>query len=319
MSTKTILMTGGGGAGTIAAAKILKKSEKYRIILCDMDKWAAGLKFADKAYILPAGDDERFIDVVKNIILKEHVNVFVPLVDEEILKSYELKKVFPDLNILLPEYDFSQMALDKWQLIENLKKFNIPCPKTYLASEPCEDLEYPIIMKPRRGRGSRNVMEIKSKEQANAYELLFNLSEDKILMQEKIKGKEFTISVVANKNGDVLAVVPKEVICKRGVTITAVTRKNLYIQNLCIEIQKKLKANGPFNVQLILRNDGIPVIFEINPRYSTTIALTMAAGVNEIEALIENQDYSGGLLPFKENLLMARFYDQLYFKQEGIG
>ena len=311
-------MTGGGGAGTIAATKILKKSGKYRVILCDMDKWAAGLKFADKAYILPAGDDERFIDVVKNIILKEHVDVFVPLVDEEILKSYELKKEFPDLNILLPEYDFSQMVLDKWWLIKNLKKFGMPCPKTYLASEPCEDLEYPIIMKPRIGRGSRNVMEIKSKEQVSAYKLLANLSEDRILVQEKIKGKEFTISVVANKNGDVLAVVPKEVICKRGVTITAVTRQNSTIQNLCIEIQEKLKANGPFNVQLILRNDNVPVVFEINPRYSTTIALTMAAGVNEIDILIENQHYSGELLLFEENLLMARFYDQLYFKQESI-
>src|SRR3989338_44988 len=318
MSIKTILMTGGGGAGTIAAAKILKKSGKYRVILCDMDKWAAGLKFADKAYILPAGDDESFIDVLKNIILKEHADVFVPLVDEEILKSYELKKAFPDLNILLPEYDFSQMAFDKWQMIESLKKFDMPYPKTYLASEPCEDLEYPIIMKPRRGRGSRNVMEIKSKEQVSAYKLLFNLSEDKILVQEKIKGKEFTISVVVNKNCDVLAVVPKEVISKRGITITAVTRQNSAIQNLCIEIQEKLKANGPFNVQLILRNDGIPVIFEINPRYSTTIALTMAAGVNEIDVLIENQHYSGELLPFEENLLMARFYDQLYFKQESI-
>ena len=319
MSTKTILMTGGGGAGTIAATKILKKSGKYRVILCDMDKWAAGLRFADKAYVIPAGNDEQFIDVVKNIILKEHVDVFVPLVDEEILKSYELKKVFPDLNILLPEYDFSKIVLDKWQLIKNLKKFNIPCPKTSLASEICKDLEYPIIMKPRRGRGSRNVMEIKSRKQIDAYKSLFNLSEDKILIQEKIKGKEFTVSVVVNRNGDVLAVVPKEVICKRGVTITAVTRQNSTIQNLCIELQKKLKANGPFNVQLILRDDGIPVIFETNPRYSTTIALTMAAGVNEIDILIENQHYSGELLPFEENLLMARFYDQLYFEQESTG
>ncbi|MFC1624237.1 ATP-grasp domain-containing protein [Candidatus Omnitrophota bacterium] len=317
MSIKTILMTGGGGAGTIAATKILKESGKYRVILCDMDEWAAGLKFADKAYVLPAGDDERFIDVVKNIILKENVDVFVPLVDEEILKSYKLKNEFPDLNILLPEYDFSQMALDKWRLIENLRRFDIPCPKTYLASGPCEDLEYPIIMKPRIGRGSRNMMEIRSREQIEAYKILFDLSEDKILVQEKIKGKEFTISVAVNKDGDVLAVVPKEIIYKRGITIKAVTRQNRGIQDLCLEIQKKLKANGPFNVQLILRSDGLPVIFEVNPRYSTTIALTMAAGVNEIDILAENQSYSGQLLPFEKNLLMARFYDQLYFKERS--
>jgi hypothetical protein len=59
----------------------------------------------------------------------------------------------------------------------------------------------------------------------------------------------------------------------------------------------------------------MPIVFEINPRYSTTIALTMAAGVNEIDILVEGKIYSGDLLPFRENLVMTRFYDQLYFEE----
>ncbi len=308
-------MTGGGGAGTIAAANFLKKLGKYRIILGDMDKWAAGLRFGDKDYILPAGKDEQFLHAVRNIITKEQVDIFVPLVDEELLKSYELKNYFSDLMLLLPEYDFTKIVLDKWLLIEKLKECNLPYPKTHLATENFKDLEYPVIVKPRKGRGSRNVMEIKSKKHLEAYKVLSELSEDKILIQEKIKGKEFTVSVVVNKNGDVLAVVPKEIIYKRGITIVAITRRNQSIQDLCIEVQRKLKANGPFNVQLILKNNGIPVIFEINPRYSTTIALTMAAGVNEINILVENRQRQKVLMPFKENLIMSRFYDQVFFKE----
>lgn len=307
-------MTGGGGAGTIAATKILKKTGKYRIILGDMDKWAAGLRFADKAYILPAGKDKRFLDVVQNIIREEQVDVFIPLVDEEILKSYKLKKNFPNLIILLPEYNFAKIALDKWILIKKLEKYNILCPKTYLVNEDCIKLKYPFIVKPRVGRGSRNVMEIKTKNQLNAYKILSGLHEDKILIQEKIKGKEFTVSVVVNGNGDILAIVPKEVIYKRGITMVGITRANKDIEGLCMKIQKKLKANGPFNVQLILKKDGIPVTFEINPRFSTTIALTMAAGINEIDILITCHKSSGRLLPFKKNLVMSRFYNQIYFK-----
>ncbi|MBI4244273.1 MAG: ATP-grasp domain-containing protein [Planctomycetes bacterium] len=313
---KTIFMTGGGGSGTIAAAKCLKETGKYRIILGDADKWAAGLKFADKSYVLPAGKDERFIDVMKNLIAEEKVDVLVPLVDAELLKSYEIKKYFPNLMILLPEYYFTKTVLDKWLLFEKLKECHLPYPKTHLFSEGCKDLDYPFILKPRSGCGSRNVMEIKSRQQQEAYKIVSGLPEDEILIQEKIKGREFTVSVVVNKNGEVLAVVPKEVIYKRGITITAITRKNNDIQNLCQQIQKKFKANGPFNVQLILRDDGVPIVFEINPRYSTTIALTMEAGVNEIDVLIENKKYSGKLLPFKENLIMSRFYDQLYFEED---
>lgn len=308
-------MTGGGGSGTIAAAKCLKETGKYRVILGDADKWAAGLKFADKAYVLPAGKDERFIDVMKNLISKEDVDVLVPLVDAELLKSYELKKYFPNLMILLPEHYFAKTVLDKWLLVEKLKECHLPYPKTYLFSQGCEDIDYPLIFKPRRGCGSRNVIEIKSRQQGEAYKILSDLPEDEILIQEKIKGKEFTVSVVVNSKGEVLTVVPKEVIYKRGIAIVAITRKNDNIQNLCLQVQKELKPNGPFNVQLILRDDGVPIIFEINPRYSTTIALTMEAGVNEIDVLIENKKYSGKFLPFKENLVMSRFYDQLYFEE----
>lgn len=308
-------MTGGGGAGTIAAARFLRQSGKYKIILGDMDKWAAGLKFADKSYILPPGSSNKFLHVVRSIIIKECVDIFVPLVDEEILKSYELKKDFPELLILLPAYNFTKMVLDKWRLIEELRNNGFPHPKTYLYSHDLKRLKYPYIVKPRRGRGSRNVFEVNSRKQLHGYKDLFNLPAHEILVQEKIIGKEYTVSVVANKSGDLLAVVPKEVIQKRGITIAALTRKNNNIQNLCINIQRKFKANGPFNVQLILRNDGVPVIFEINPRYSTTIALTIKSGVNEIEILTEDIKYSKELMPFTENLVMTRFFDQIFFTE----
>lgn len=313
---KTIFMTGGGGSGTIAAAAALKKTGKYKVVLGDMNKWAAGLKFADKAYILPAGKDEQFINVVKEIIAQENVDVFVPLVDAEILKSYELKKYFSDLLLLLPEDYFAKIILDKWLLVEKLKELSLPYPQTSLFSNEYENVDFPVILKPRRGCGSRNVMEIKSKQQQDAYKILSGLPEDEILIQEKVKGKEFTVSVVVNRKGDVLAVVPKEVIQKRGITITAITRKNKNIQNLCQQVQNELRANGPFNVQLILRDDGVPVIFEINPRYSTTIALTMAAGVDEIGVLVDDSAFSGNMLPFKENLVMTRYFEQLYFEDK---
>jgi carbamoyl-phosphate synthase large subunit len=312
---KVIFMTGGGGAGTIAAASYLKKTGRYRIVLGDMHAWAAGLRFADKSYILPAAKSGDFVGAVRKIIDKERVEIFVPLVDEEILKSYGLREFFPDLQILLPEYRFAKAALDKWSLINTLKKNNLPCPETYLFSEGKNSLKYPLIAKPRIGRGSRNMMQIGSDEQLGAYRILSGLSSDQILLQEKIPGREFTVSVVANKNGSVLAVVPKEIILKKGITIAAVTRDDPNIRDLCIDIQGKLKANGPFNVQLILKDDGKPVIFEINPRYSTTIALTMAAGVNEIDILISERQNHGKLLTFKKNLVMSRFYNQVFFKE----
>jgi carbamoyl-phosphate synthase large subunit len=157
---------------------------------------------------------------------------------------------------------------------------------------------------------------ISSENELNAYLTLSKISPDSVLVQEKLVGKEYTVSVVVDKAGRTLAVVPKEIIKKRGITISAVTRYNKEIMDLGIEIQNKMSANGPFNMQLILTEEGIPVIFEINPRYSTTIALTIAAGVDEITMLIEGTTPAKDLAKFKSGLVMSRYYDQLYFEEK---
>jgi carbamoyl-phosphate synthase large subunit len=88
-----------------------------------------------------------------------------------------------------------------------------------------------------------------------------------------------------NQAGQVRAVVPKRVICKRGITRIAVTEYSNAIDRVCREVQEKLHANGPFNVQCIIKG-GVPYIFEINPRFSTTTVLTIEAGVDEVGGLI---------------------------------
>jgi carbamoyl-phosphate synthase large subunit len=106
-------------------------------------------------------------------------------------------------------------------------------------------------------------------------------------VQTYIDGLEFTVSVTVWRDGVVRAVVPKEIICKKGITRLAVTRRNSRIDDVCRAVQNSLYADGPFNVQLrVDKTTGIPLIFEINPRYSTTVSLTIAAGVDEIGSLI---------------------------------
>jgi carbamoyl-phosphate synthase large subunit len=95
------------------------------------------------------------------------------------------------------------------------------------------------------------------------------------------------VSVVVWRDGEVQAVVPKEIIVKKGITHLAVSRRNAKIDTLCRTIQHRLRADGPFNVQLRLdEKTGEALPFEINPRFSTTISLTIASGIDELEGLI---------------------------------
>ena len=124
-------------------------------------------------------------------------------------------------------------------------------------------------------------------------------SSDALLLQEYINGTEYTVSVVVWRDGEVQAVVPKEIISKRGITKIAVTRRNPKIESLCIKIQEQLKADGPFNVQLRFdASSGEPFIFEINPRFSTSISLTIASGIDELGGLLSQALYGKSSVKF---------------------
>jgi carbamoyl-phosphate synthase large subunit len=67
-------------------------------------------------------------------------------------------------------------------------------------------------------------------------------------------------------------------------------------------------------VQLIL--DGTPRVIEINPRYSTTMALTLASGVNEVDAVLRHhRGEDPGQLTFTPDLMMLRYTGQIFVKE----
>jgi hypothetical protein len=127
-------------------------------------------------------------------------------------------------------------------------------------------------------------------------------------------------------DGEVQAVVPKQIISKVGVTKAAVTRRNDKIEALCKAIQKCFRADGPFNVQLVLDKDGEPWPFEINPRFSTSITLTNAAGADELggllsQALFGRDSYRVPL--WQEGVVLIRhttdqFISEEQFKNVGV-
>lgn len=319
---KTILFTGAGGSGTIFLIKNLRS--KYRIIVADMNKYSAGLYLAHKGYILPPCVDNNYLPSLDQIIKKEKVDVIVPLIDEELLSIRKFYQNKEKPKVLLPQEKFIELCLNKWNLMNALAKKGISCPKTYLLEsfERFPKSLLPFIIKPITGRGSRGVKIIKAQGDWENYFKENSYKKEELIIQEFLSGTEFTISVVVSQSGKVLSVVPKEVIFKKGITKVAVTRANKKIDALCRKVQKQFQADGPFNVQLIIdAKDGRARVFEINPRFSTTVVLTSQAGVDEVGWLIE--DLFGRtpkkFLPgFQEDLLMIRYEEQIFLPEKEL-
>jgi len=305
----TILLTGAGGAAIPFLIESLR-NQGCRILAADMDPFASGLLLADKGFIIPKADAPAFSQAIEKICKTESVDIIIPLVDEELITVSELQ--LGNTIALLPRTDFIRTCLDKYALIQELKRCRIPAPNTILANDDSADIIFPCIVKPRTGRGSRNVEIIQTKADYNIWKSHFGDISEKFILQDYLPGTEYTVSVVAWRDGRVQAVVPKEILVKKGITRLAVTRYQKEIDEYCRSIQKHLKADGPFNVQLRCDTEsGNPQLFEINPRFSTTVSLTTMAGIDELYGLVMQALKGPDAYHFgewKEGIVLMRHY-----------
>jgi carbamoyl-phosphate synthase large subunit len=280
-------LTGAGGTALPFLINLLRE-QGYRVLAADMDYHAVGLYLADKGFVIPKGGSESFLSCIESICRDENVSAIVPLVDEELLSCLCLEK--RGVRVILPCKKFVEMCLDKRVLMTCLCEKNILVPRTFVWEKNmscCVENYFPLLVKPRVGRGSRGVQIFENRDQLRKFMGRNEHVLSDYIIQKYIEGEEYTVSVVVWRDGKIRAVVPKKIISKQGVTKIAVTQKNKEIEEVCYKIQEKFQANGPFNVQLKLDVvTGKPFVFEINPRFSTSVSLTIAAGVDEIGAIL---------------------------------
>jgi carbamoyl-phosphate synthase large subunit len=320
MTTRTpikVFFTGGSGAATIEAIRSLTaQGELYEVISADAIATSAGFIYARRSYVIPFGADPTFTPEVRKILERERPQFIVPGVDEEIPKFHALvRDEMPDIRVLTPTAGFCELVLDKWTMALALAERGLGVARSWLASA-AEQASYPAIIKPRVGRGSRGLAFLESPADLARYLAATTQPADHFIVQERLFGREYTTSVVVGLDGTLLTVVPKEAVEKRGITQVGVTRVSAEIDALCRAITTALDPRGPYNVQLIMGEDRVPKVIEINPRYSTTTALTIAAGVNEVDAVLRHaRGESPGNLEFVPDLMMLRYTSQVFVSE----
>jgi len=306
---KKILFTGGGGAGNEALFRLL--GDRYEMHFADADVQAIDPAIpADRRHAIPFAHVPNFGKKLCELFHTLEMDLLVPGVDEELLTVAELAEA-GKLKALLPPKRFVALHLDKFTSAQKLGGF---APKTVLAEES-EQIGFPCIVKPRRGRGSRGVALIQTLEKLNAY-LAYHGGADGWIAQARAQGEEFTVMMAADSAGILRAVVPVAVEVKRGITLRAHTCRNRDVEEACRAVHQSDPVPGCYNIQLIREADGRILIFEINPRVSTTMCLGVAAGIDPVRIFMEKLSAENAeLLPFKENLSLRRTW--LNHFQEG--
>lgn len=282
-----LLLSAAGGSLFPYLFNILEN--KFNLYLMDSDSKVKYMYPDKKIFIVPKVNHHNFESEIMRIIKENNIDFYIPLIDEEIIKAIEISKK-TNIKVLSPSRKFVELCLDKFKLMQILDRKNISnIPTSFANIFKNDDFDYPLFLKPNIGRGSRGIKKIDNINEFESYFILEKYSKDEVLVQPFIEGDEYTVSVTVNNLNEIIAIVPKLVFLKEGITKHACSKKNNLIETVCKEIVEKLSPKGSFNVQLKLYKNNV-YIFEINPRFSTTLVLSVASGINEIELAINNYD-----------------------------
>jgi len=275
------------------------KEERYNIIGIDIQKECVG-SFISNVYLqCPAVVSPDYEDFIRNVIIAYKVDcVFVTHPNDTTIWS-KLKETF-DCRVFVNDATIVDIADDKQKTYEWCINNDIDIPNVV-------DVNYrPCVIKPLRGCGSNGVVFLKDNAPSP------DVSSECII-QRLITGDEYTVDVITDENSNIINIVPKKrLLIKNGQSFKSVTCMDYDIIEFVRNVVSKLKSKYVINVQVIKERDTNNIfLIEINPRWATTISLSIEAGVNMPVMLIEN-DYTPKEV--RNNLLMIRDYHE-YFCQ----
>lgn len=321
---KNILVTGAGavlGQGIIRC--LGEKKGEYRIHTADPDIRSTGHWLGDKAHTILFASHPDFIISVEQIIKNENIDVILIGTDSELPVFAKSKKYLEskyDLKVIVSKEFVVKIANDKWLTSNFLKENNFPYPISYMSNDQdgmkhLKELQYyPYIAKPIDGARSKGLIMINSEKDLNQV----SAYENNLVVQEYINEDEgeFTSGCLVF-DGKCRAVVTLKRDLRDGNTYRAYYNPNFEKYSRFIsDVSEKLDIYGPINFQFRIRK-GMPVIFEINSRFSGTTPIRSFFGFNEVvatlEYLFENKNV---VQPKLKNGIIMRAWADIFVEEE---
>lgn len=312
MSKTRILLSGAGGPAAINAMKSLRlvhPENNIYIVAIDSNELSAGLYLADSYYVVPAADDDSFMEEIYKIIAKEKIDLIMPTSGSDILTFSINKDKLTDMGVtcFFSDYSVVRVCDSKYKFYTKLEGvFPIPSFTLHLGAKQ----EYPAFIKPIRGKGSRDSYICESEDTA-----LYVTSRHKnMLVCEYLPGKEYTVDVLSDLNGKALCAVPRERIeTKAGISFKGRVEHNGGIESLCMSLAEYLGLKGPSCIQMKEDKDGNLKFIEANPRMGGGTIMATLAGVNIpylILKLYDGEAITEQDLRFK-NITVLRYYEEV--------
>lgn len=316
--SKTVLITGIGGDISQGVATILRESRPdLQLVGVDMHEQHGGHLFVDCFETVPGARDPEYLSALQAVAVKHAVDILIPMSEPELGVLRAFKDAFPGVRRITAGDGVIAAGLDKLATIRALEELGLPVPWTLPVGQTVP-LSYPCILKNRHGSGSRAVFRIENLEDAKYH----TRRHPDAVFQELLEpaDREITCAVYRKRDGAVSSLLMLRRLTG-GFTGWAKVVEDEQASQMCARIAEGLDLRGSMNVQLRMTDKG-PRVFEINPRFSSTVLMRHRIGFTDVLWAIDEAE--GKTVSFPQasnNKIMVRVQAAAVFdtKEPGEG
>lgn len=278
------LVTGCGGDIGQSIIKILRDINLVdQVIGCDIHDEHPGVLLADDFYIVNRADDPAYLSKLRAIIIKHEVKLLIPVSEPE-LRLHSSRQLYSSLfgvKVICPDFNAMKVGFDKLNTAKFLEANNLPFPYTYPKNNTSNP-SFPCILKSRKGSGSKSIFVVRNKAEWDEV----TDSDNDLIYQEYIGDElgEFTCGLF--KSGNTVRSLTFRRKLTGGYSGFGEIVNIEAVDKLLVDLANHLNLEGSINIQLRIRNN-MPYIFEINPRFSSTVRFRHLFGFKDVLWSIE--------------------------------
>ena len=294
---------------------------KGRLYGADHSALAPGFHVADEGLLVPSVSGPDYVEALLDLCKRYEIGMVVPLIDWELEALAAARARFAKIGVrlVISSPKVVDICRNKQQTFEFLKAHGFDTPEVIPADKAVNG-PFPLFMKLRYGSSAKDVHFVPDRE-ALAYYM--RGAGSACIIQEFVRGKEYTVDVYAGLDGVPRVAVPRHRLeVSGGEVAKARTVRHPEIIRQSMRLVEALgECCGVVTLQCFLTpNDEIKFI-EMNPRFGGGVPLAIRAGADFPLWLIEEhlgrrpdihpEDWQDGLLMLRYDAAVFKRSDEL--------